>query len=295
MLQGWILIAKQRAIRDGAPRGIRLVPPVGPPEAQYVTQLQYIEQPTAYRPEALDSAGNPVPAALTIQADFKSVLIQFPNTVTDPNAALVLALNALWPNTALPPDVVFEFQGRYPGQPRRVLRIDQQSTPPGLLVTLDQKLEPDPLPPPPTTPSTEYRFYRSAQPLAGEPALEMPRDVAIDISRDPNSAFSPTWHRTFPAFNPGGGQPFDVLFDQSGKVIGPTGRMSARICLWVRDVSLLDPCPGNQLPPGENSLITIYTRTGLIAAHPIDPSGLTPGSATWNPFRFTQDARSSGL
>src|SRR5438067_4896852 len=58
-VQGWFLIAKQRALRDYAPRGIRLIQPPGPPEAQYVTQLQYIEQPEPYQPVALAGI-NPV-------------------------------------------------------------------------------------------------------------------------------------------------------------------------------------------------------------------------------------------
>jgi hypothetical protein len=50
-----------------------------------------------------------------------------------------------------------------------------------------------------------------------------------------------------------------------------------------------------QMPPGDNTLITIYTRTGQVSAHPVDPTGLQlPPGGVWNPFRFTQDARSSG-
>src|SRR4051812_34615828 len=55
MLQGWLLIAKQRSIRDRAPRGIRLLSSPPPLYASYVTQLQYIEQPEPYLPQALDN------------------------------------------------------------------------------------------------------------------------------------------------------------------------------------------------------------------------------------------------
>ena len=80
--------------------------------------------------------------------------------------------------------------------------------------------------------------------------------------------------------------------------MGPLGTMYSRICLWVRDVST-DVTDGRQMPPGDNSLITIYTRTGIVASHPIDPSGLVPNqpnnpNKTWNPFRFTQDSLLSG-
>src|SRR5581483_409423 len=48
-VQGLLAIAKTRALRDGAPRGLRLVPgtslPVGAPNPLWVTQCQFIEQP----------------------------------------------------------------------------------------------------------------------------------------------------------------------------------------------------------------------------------------------------------
>jgi prepilin-type N-terminal cleavage/methylation domain-containing protein len=40
-LQGWLLIAKQRALRDNAPRGIRLPALTNAPAyAQYISELQ---------------------------------------------------------------------------------------------------------------------------------------------------------------------------------------------------------------------------------------------------------------
>jgi prepilin-type N-terminal cleavage/methylation domain-containing protein len=297
-LQGWILVAKQRALRDFAPRGIRLIPPSGPPNAQYVTQLQYIEQPDPYQPYVL-SSGIPTPVSLTLdQTTFSRVTLQFSSP-----AYLATALEALWPTPerASAPDVILEYYGRYPGQPRRVINFTSSGT--TLTVALDQKFEPNP-PLATNNPitSTEYRFYRKAQPIAGEPVLQMPRDVAIDISRDQLNATNPSWYRTFPAFNTGGGGSFDILFDQTGQVIGGTGRLRNRICLWVRDVSLGDPGP-DKLPPGDNVLITVYTRSGQIAAHPVDDGinpltnlpCLTPGQTTWNPFYFTQDGKSSGM
>ena len=97
----------------------------------------------------------------------------------------------------------------------------------------------------------------------------------------------------FPATaNTGGANPFDILFSPAGQVIGTEGNLGSRICLWVRDISLGDPSPA-QMPPGYNTLITIYTRTGNVAAHDINPTYLTPG-ANWNPFQFTQDGLTSG-
>src|SRR3954462_15967485 len=53
-VQGWLLIAKQRALRDYAPRGIRLQH--GP---QYITPLQHVEQAEPYRPTLLDANSTP--------------------------------------------------------------------------------------------------------------------------------------------------------------------------------------------------------------------------------------------
>jgi hypothetical protein len=143
----------------------------------------------------------------------------------------------------------------------------------------------------------------------------MPKGIAIDISRENGQAGSfPHWYRLFPgsanSLTPG---PFDILFSPSGQVIGYEGNLASRICLWVRDVTLNDPNPPagqtaiykptdqatdpRKLPPGYNALITVYTRTGHVTSHPINPAGLVPNlgqSTTWNPFQFTQDGLTSG-
>jgi hypothetical protein len=65
--------------------------------------------------------------------------------------------------------------------------------------------------------------------------------------------------------------------------------------LYGNDIAISDPL---QLPPGENTLIVVHTRTGHVTAHPIDHTGLQPNDPsiaikTWNPFKFSQDALSS--
>jgi hypothetical protein len=71
------------------------------------------------------------------------------------------------------------------------------------------------------------------------------------------------------------------MFSPSGTVIGQ-GAASDKIIMWVRDVVL-----GND--SADQTLVTVYTRTGLIAAHPVD---ITPGA---DPYHFTYDGLSSGL
>lgn len=53
---GWLLIAKQRALRDGAPRGVRFFQ--NAKDANSITEAQYIEQPDVWLPNP-QQEGNP--------------------------------------------------------------------------------------------------------------------------------------------------------------------------------------------------------------------------------------------
>ncbi len=118
---------------------------------------------------------------------------------------------------------------------------------------------------------TFYTIMRSPRPLAGEEILHLPKDVAIDLGRS----------IILPEQLPTGNSNYDILFAPWGAVLRQ-GTSTGKIILWVRDVTKDADAPGDQ------TLITVYTRTGVIAAHPVD---LTSG----NPYSFTQDPRSSGL
>src|SRR5207248_9565455 len=68
-LQSWLNLAKNRALRDQRPRGIRLPPLLNSPaEASYVTEVQFIELPevftggTLWVPDYNVSAMTPSPA-----------------------------------------------------------------------------------------------------------------------------------------------------------------------------------------------------------------------------------------
>jgi prepilin-type N-terminal cleavage/methylation domain-containing protein len=291
-LQGWLNLAKQRALRDRRPVGIRM--PWLPADATlpagvgYSRQLQYIEVPD-------ESIGGtvtvPYPVAANVTPNYSVIQLATTATIT-PGAQ----------NALLMPGDVMLIPG--PGYaPRQVVSVQPGSTAGTYQVQLDQPLT--------ATPSTTnaYRVSRKARPIVGEPVLQLPKDIAIDISRDVTNTI-PSWYRMFPGTaNSNGTQPFDILFSPAGQVIGAEGSLGSRICLWVRDVSFNDPDPpagmpaiypsGSQatdprkLPPGYNTLITIYTRTGNITAHEVNPAYLTPG-ANWNPFQFTQDGLSSG-
>jgi len=303
-LQSWLNLAKQRALRDQRPRGIRL--PSVPNNAAgyaYITEVQFIELPEVFTGGQL--------------------WMPYDNTMTADRYAYVFLANvelgdAL--NPAIQPGDVLKDDSHPDWEPRRIRAINPGNFPPnattnqipGYYLTLDQDLggpwpengptvpipgmQPRQYPTTPPPPTEAYRILRAARPLPGEPLLTLPKDVGIDISRGPTNPSTnlPDWYRFYPPTgNTGGSGPFDIVFDPAGRVIGYESTLGSRICMWVRDISS-DFGP-TQMPDGDNSLITIYTRTGQISSHPIDPSGLQlPPAGIWNPFRFTQDGRSSG-
>jgi hypothetical protein len=125
----------------------------------------------------------------------------------------------------------------------------------------------------------EYRILRSPRVTAGEFALQLPEGVAIDLIK--NALFAGAGAPLLPV-DPLTGQ-IDILFAPRGSVVG-RGSADERITFWLRDVTL-DPAQ-----PGEQLLITVSTRSGLIGAHPVDPSNNYA-----DPYRFTRDGLSSGL
>jgi type II secretory pathway pseudopilin PulG len=321
MLQSWLNLAKQRAVRDQRPVGIRLPHIQGLP---YVTEVSYIEVPdeavggTIQVP--FDPNYPPVPYKTAAPAPYlaPATAYQFIKLVT------TVQFDPTVPTAILQPGDVVTFPDKALAaySLRRIADVRQPSTmvplpsPPvpnsfvganntvfyNYFILLDQPL--------PSTPFTtqSHQFVRKARPVVGEPVLQLPKDIAIDIDFDVVNQ-PPTWSRMFPPLaNTGGTGPFDILFSPAGQVIGYEGNLGSRICLWVRDVSLNTTGPyvnndanrtdPTQLPPGDNTLITVYTRTGHVTAHPIDPSGLLPNSSSnpysWDPFRFTQDGLSSG-
>jgi prepilin-type N-terminal cleavage/methylation domain-containing protein len=300
-LQSWLNLAKQRALRDRRPVGIRM-PYLA--NSSFVTELQYVELPdegvggtvtVPYPPNPNNAPDyqfikfvTPVQFTPNDQQlqNSPSALIQTGDAITFPDRPLgVYSMRRIAP-TKLPPP---------PTPDDGVMYVSKDTSVNPVLYTYRVRLD-QPLPPANFT-TQSHIFTRKARPVVGEPVLQLPKDIAIDISRDP--ANPPKWYRMFPpTANTSGTQPFDILFSPAGQVIGAEGNLGSRICLWVRDVSLGDPGP-TELPPGYNTLITIYTRTGHVTAHEVDSNkvNLTPNvglNPTWNPFQFTQDGLTSG-
>ncbi len=121
--------------------------------------------------------------------------------------------------------------------------------------------------PPSFAPTYQYRVIRQPRVLQGEQTLQMPQGVAIDLSQS----------------LPSGTAPFDVMFAPSGAVVGAAAA-SDKLIFWVRDITQ------DTATPGEQTLVTVYGRTGFVATHPVNFNTALGGY-----YYYTTDGRSSGM
>jgi len=241
MVQATLAQARQRARRDGLACGIRFEPDRSiPGPARYVTVLKWIQQPA-------DIAGGP---NATLRAPV-------------PNSNLVIIQGA--DLTGVAQDIAngqvfgsgedyLEINGN--GVPHRIIAAD----PGGGGVRLASNLSY-------TIPQTsEFRITRQPQPLKGERDIKLPKKVAVDLilcsASDPPK---PAMFRFVGSPPPATGGGFDIIFSPNGNVIGQWTDID-KIILFVRDYTDQDVKTG-----GSPALVGVQTRTGFIAAHPVDP------------------------
>jgi hypothetical protein len=179
-LQGWLLIAKQRALRDQAPRGLRLnITSDG--NGLYVSECQYIEQPPNFSGGSVTlTAGS---TTVTCTADLSGGFSDPTTYPVQPGDYLVV-------------------QGI-------VYQIDSSpaitAAPTGSSFPITRKADTA------MTAVTNYNIVRKPRPLAGEDTLELPRDVGVDW------ALSRAGGAVIPG---AAGNTFDILFGPQGTVIG---------------------------------------------------------------------------
>jgi hypothetical protein len=141
----------------------------------------------------------------------------------------------------------------------------------------------------------QFRFVRQPRPLVGEPTLQLPRDMVVDLPPLPNaSPINPNGlpdtegGTILPSVGPNGALPdwADILFSPRGQIQGNNSR-DGKIILRIRN-GTRGPRDGDQL------LVVIYTRSGVIAAHPVD---MTANAANQliDPYSFLRDGESSGF
>lgn len=284
-VSSWLLIAKSKAIREGAPRGVRFI--VDPTNPTQIREAQFIEMPTPYVPVS------PVPTQAA------RVLIQHSTTapathrvfVTGPNMAAEFIANINpGDNLSLP-----DFKSLH--------RITAVSNPPidantVELAVADLNLLPDLAaaqnPSAPSFSTTSFGFLRQARPLLGEEVLQLGPDVVIDFRPGDFNLPSATSTSLLPLVN---GE-LDILFAPNGEVLNTNLGL---LVLWVRDPSK-GPSPRangdvreEYEANGDMALIAIYARTGMIATQPVNLPPNPGPNAGHDPYVFAKDGVNSGL
>jgi type II secretory pathway pseudopilin PulG len=310
-LQGWLLIAKQRALRDGLPRGVRLLQ--DPSNPQFVTKLQYIEQPDDYtqgyvRVPVGSATGAPDPRG----PSWGSLFIQGPYASTDSQGCRIDFYNADVTGGSIDPtgsDWLVQPGDLFdsPIAPNTPYHVIVAVVPPSGLSAADLAAgitsrvyvrypvaaPPAPNPLPQALAGTSYRIIRAPRPQAAEPDLLLPKDVVVDLGPLRSVIPSDNGH-------------LDILFSPQGSLLRQ-GQRNSKIILWVRDITLQDVDPSLNLTVlrGDQILVVVYGQTGLIAAHPADPDPTPVTTVQGNPYSqypagkgpytYTLDGRSSGL
>ncbi len=268
-LQSWLMIAKNRALRDQAPRGLRLTPTSA--NTSLVTDVQFIEQPP-------DFSGGVITTVSLVQVGNQQLFaIDFTNPI--PPA----------PNPAPPPFDFFNGNQADPSvwlvQPGdyleikggamlfRILQVTTNSPPlgnrlilaPGSLPVQASPLNQNPPVWVQSPPIWQYRIIRQPRVLAGEDSMQLPANVAIDLTQnapDLNGAGNSTPLSILSL--PPAGTPIDIMFSPSGAVIGQQVAQDV-IILWVGDTTIQP-----SWTPADQTLVAIYTRTGQVASHPVN-------------------------
>jgi type II secretory pathway pseudopilin PulG len=279
-LQGWLLISKTKALRDGAPRGIRITYDTNKLSAQ----IQFVEQPPNLTPRVSNAGVLSTPAARVYnQASGTPPVDQQQFVAIEDIDLLSTASIALNDLIVFPDDPT----GNY-----LITKVYSKSQPGSLssdaadlntyistktnwtVVQLQTRMNSAAYT---TFSTTNYRFVRQPQPLLGETGMSLPVDTTIDLS-DADNKIGSGANTTLGTV----GGTLDILFAPSGLTsVFKNGNFLANQGRIIIEVRHQDP------NVGEATLLTIYSRTGSIAAHPVDPGS--------DRYALTKDGMNSGM
>ena len=253
-LHGWVNLSKQHALRDRAPRGIRLL--YDPSNPTRCTSLQYIEQPEPYAPM---QNGVQVVCGTAIVGGAPRTTV----TLYSPLVASALT----WEGVAANDYLEISPPGFSPPDMAGIYGLDAGGTAvPNCRLILDRyysSLD--------STPKTSgFRVLRAPRPLMGEPALQMHKDVYIDLLNCYGLILST---------DPVTGEPYsDILFNSTGFV---GNARTGQIFLLIQHVDRTN----------DHLILAIYTRTGRIAPYEVNDTGAV-GSTIYD---FARNGESPGL
>jgi prepilin-type N-terminal cleavage/methylation domain-containing protein len=251
-LQGWLNIARQKAIRNQQPFGLRLW--IKDPNTMYATECQYIEQPddfTGGTVATVNSRGNPGPWDTLVIAGADPT-----GGFADPTLFAVL------------PGDYIELLGS--GLMHRIVAVNTAPPSFSLATAIPYQISTG-------TPTSSYRILRQPR-VVGEERMPLPSTVVVDLST--NIKYSqapyglpvqvplvPVYAVGLPPPNPPTGYYVDVLFSPSGSVITPS--LAANyMAFWVRLPDINNPT--NEFA-GTPTIIAVWAQTGLAAAYPPVP------------------------
>lgn len=246
-LQGALQNARLRALRDGLPRGVRLivdptslVPTPNSPPYIFVTSsaYQYIEVPPVYVTNTT-TLSSYVQFVYTVNAAgaITSRACSINGLTTDQLTQIVNAVNnapASYPATLSLPTLGFW------ATMSSATASSTSSCTVVLAVYPDASLGAE------TSLSTyQFGIYNAPRPLLGEPSMQMPVNTCIDLS---DGVSSPSFSQI-----PGsvlGSTDYDILFNPSGQLMTPSA--IGQVFLWVRDPTKGIATPGLPTNPDKN-------------------------------------------
>ncbi len=254
-LQKFLMIAKQRALLDRSPRGLRLLPD-DPIKPRYYSTMVLIEQPDDLSGGLIQSVAGQ-PNQLQFLAKTGS-----PYKVGYPHVSEVIDLALVQPGDWI------EVNGS--GLMRRIINVSSA------VVTLQS-----PLPTPVEQPTPNFRIVRQPRPL-GEPPVSLPIDItidAIDPTQNPLDLMNPRRASYLPPPD-NGDNSMDIMFSPSGAVMGNPS--SDWYIFWVREKLGDDPYEG------EPTLLVLSTRTGQTSGVEVETDRSTVAPAPFTPYRYVK-------
>lgn len=258
-LEQWLLSAKMRAKRDGLATGIRMIQDTNDP-GMY-SQFQYIQQPDPL------SGGTPLGNGIynggyctqTAPSTTSGTTVYFPTPNSD------FSLGGL-------PQVDTAGQQQWLVHVGDYLELRDGG---GIHLITGVQANSLTLSPAQATAVTvpwvtcNYRILRQPRILIGENPMQMPGNLAVDISL------------SYVAVGVSGY--YDILFAPSGSVVG-TNAGQSKIFLYVHDLTQ------NPVDPNRAGVVAIQTLTGFIGAYNSGPLGSQASM-----YMYANEGRGSGL
>jgi prepilin-type N-terminal cleavage/methylation domain-containing protein len=242
-LANQLLLVRQNALRDQAPRGLRLF--VDSNNPQFITSFQYLEQPDDFTGGQISSVANDA-----TKLQFTGVDLYGGFGPNDPTVWPVQPGDYIQVN-----NVGLMHQINRNPDPTKYAVTDIVQT--GAMTFQVQLVSA--LTIPITTPQSNYKIVRKPR-LQGDEPITLPFSVGIDWTTNQTYGKLP-----MPLLNAQGqptGDPIDIMFAPSGAVMNYAG--VDKMYFWVRDDSYSNPFDGNP------SLVVLYIPTGLTAGYDVD-------------------------